>query len=88
MLLDIIESYNIPMPCVTVTDRELALINRIKGEPHLAKSVNLLCCWYININILAKCKRMFPAAKRVNGRIERDPSFQFFLYDWGRLVRS
>ncbi|CAI6087904.1 unnamed protein product [Clonostachys chloroleuca] len=75
-LLDIIESYDIPIPRITVTDHELALINGIKGEPRLTGSVNLLYRWHININILAKCKRIFPAAKRVNGRIECDPSFQ------------
>lgn len=88
VLLKIIEQYQISPPRVTVTDRELALINAIESQPALKDSVNLLCRWHINMNVLTKCKSMFPGAKRVNGVVERDPSFQAFLQDWGKLVRS
>ncbi|CAG9938098.1 unnamed protein product [Clonostachys rosea f. rosea IK726] len=51
-LLDVMEEYDIPMPRVTVTDRELALINGIKREPRLAQSVNLLCLTAYALKIL------------------------------------
>ncbi|CAG9956774.1 unnamed protein product [Clonostachys rosea f. rosea IK726] len=40
------------------------------------------------MNILTKCKGMFPGAKKVGNIVKRDPSFVNFLRDWGRLVRS
>lgn len=82
------QEHQIPPPRITITDRELALINAIEYQPSLKDSVYLLCRWHININVLAKCKGMFPGAKRVNSIVQRDPSFQAFLQDWGKLVRS
>ncbi|KAK7216615.1 hypothetical protein V2G26_004618 [Clonostachys chloroleuca] len=87
-LLDIMDQLDIPPPRVTVTDREIALINALESDPRLARSVNLLCRWHINMNVLAKCKSMFPGAKRVGGVIQRDPGFEAFLSDWGKLIRS
>ncbi|CAI6059493.1 unnamed protein product [Clonostachys chloroleuca] len=42
-LLDIMDQLDIPPPRVTVTDREIALINALESDPRLARSVNLLC---------------------------------------------
>jgi len=42
----------------------------------------LLCRWHVNMNVLAKGKRFFPAAKKLpNGKIERNPVFKEYLKD-------
>jgi hypothetical protein len=60
-------------PVFIITDKELALINCLKALfPEL---IYLLCCWHVNINVLAKTKKYFPAPiKSLIGKVERYPS--------------
>ncbi len=62
-------------PKVLYTDRELALMNgiaRIFPGYH-----NILCCWHINKNIFANCKKRFS-----------DVEWQQFMERWNMLVSS
>ena len=60
---DIMAKHSIKEPSSIVTDRELALIKclntRFPGSQHI------LCRWHVNMNVLAKTKRWFPAPVRV-----------------------
>ena len=73
-------------PYSIVIDWELALIRALKAQ--FPNSQHLLCCWYININVLAKTRQFFPAPSRVGGRIIRHPRFQDFLSSWNSLLAS
>ena len=78
----------IPPPRVIVTDRELALINALASFKELKNTVQLLFRWHVSKNVLAKTKAYFLKASRVNGRIERAPSFTLFLKEWEALIGS
>ena len=58
-LIEVIKSQNIQQPLSIVTDREIALISSI--DTHLLESSHILCCWHVNINVLAKTKKFFPS---------------------------
>jgi len=76
----------IDTPLSIVTDRELALIRSLKLQfPSIR---HLLYRWHININILAKTKRWFPALVKVNRKAVRHPQFQEFLGSWNILLAS
>jgi len=78
---------SIKEPISIVTDRELALISCI--ETLFPESTHLLCRWHVNMNVLAKTKKYFPAPiKGPTGKAERHPSFKAFLGDWNTLLSS
>ena len=72
---DIMAEHSIEEPSSIVTDRELALIKclntRFPGSGHI------LCRWHVNMNVLAKTKKWFPAPIRdASGVIRRHPQFR------------
>jgi hypothetical protein len=77
-LQGMMQRHLIPQPFTIVTDRELALIKAI--DTLFPGSIHILCCWHVNMNILAKTKRYFFAlVKGKNGTWERHPEFKAFL---------
>ena len=87
-LLQLLADENIPFPRVTVTDRDAALIKALRSFPQLKQSVNFLCKWHINQNVLAKCKSHFPRAKKVGKKVVRAAAFTEFLDEWKKIVCS
>ena len=87
-LLQLVADESIAFPRITVTDRDTALIQALGSFPQLEKSVNLICKWHINMNVLAKCKSYFPAAKKVGNRVVRAPAFVAFLSEWKKVISS
>ena len=79
---DIRAKHLIEEPSSIVTDRELALIRCLSTR---FPSQLILCRWHVNMNVLAKTKRWFPAPIRVNGIIQRHPQFQDFIRSWNTL---
>jgi MULE transposase domain len=84
---DIMAEYLIEEPSSMVTDRELALIKclntRFPGSGHI------LCRWHVNMNVLAKTKKWFPAPVRdASGVIHQHPQFQEFIQSWNTLLAS
>ena len=87
-LLRLLAKEDIPPPRVTVTDRDAALIKALGSFPQLKSSVNLLCKWHINQNVLAKCKSYFSRATKVGKKVVRVPAFTEFLKEWKKIVHS
>jgi hypothetical protein len=58
---------------VIVTDRELALITII--DTIFLSIYYILCCWYININVVTKTKGFFPLLIRYRAITIYYPSF-------------
>jgi hypothetical protein len=87
-LINMIERYSIKMPLMIIIDRELALLNAL--EASFTSSRHILCQWHINMNVLAKTRRFFPAATHsTEGSIPvRHPSFDAFLKEWANLLSS
>jgi hypothetical protein len=85
-LRDIMAKESIQEPFSIVTDREIALIRALRT--YFPSSQHLLCRWHVNMNVLAKTKRFFPAPILVNNRPVRHPSFQEFLSSWNMLLAS
>jgi hypothetical protein len=83
---DIMAEHTIEEPSSIVTDRELALMQCL--DTRFPASQHILCCWHVNMNVLAKIKRWFPAPVRVNGIIQRHPQFQDFICSWNTLLAS
>lgn len=52
------------LPNVIVTDRKLALMNAISRV--FPTATHLLCRWYINKNVLTKCKKFFSTKEMWN----------------------
>ncbi|KAG5742853.1 hypothetical protein H9Q72_014522, partial [Fusarium xylarioides] len=90
MLYRLLLESKIPMPKVTVTDRDIALMNAFSRHPVLDKVPHILCRWHINMNVLAKTKQYFPKAKYnpATKKAIHDPSFQEFLKTWNTLIYS
>ncbi|KAG5565701.1 hypothetical protein RHGRI_001574 [Rhododendron griersonianum] len=63
-------------PSVIVSDRELALMNAIRVV--FPSTVNLLCVWHIEKNILANCKSYF----------ETQDNWTTFLTTWNQVISS
>ena len=83
---DIMAEHSIEEPSSIVTDRELALIKCLYRFP---ASQHILCRWHVNMNVLAKTKRWFPAAIRdASGVYHRHPQFQEFIQSWNTLLAS
>jgi hypothetical protein len=78
--------HSIEEPLSIVTDRELALIRCLKLQFPSVR--HLLCRWHVNMNVLAKTKRWFPAPVIVSGRAVQHPQFQEFLSSWNLLLAS
>ena len=77
----------IKKPVSIVTNREIALISCL--DIQFPESVHLLCCWYININVLAKTKKHFLGlVKSDDKKMKRHPLFKVFLKDWNTLLFS
>ena len=70
-LRDIMAKESIQEPLSIVTDREIALIKALQTQ--FPSSRRLLCRWHVNMNVLAKTKRFFPANITVNNRPVRHP---------------
>jgi hypothetical protein len=83
---DIMVINTIEEPISIVTDRELDLIQCLNAQ--FPSSQHLLCRWHINMNVLAKTKKWFPAPIKVNGKISRHPQLQEFLRSWNALLAS
>jgi hypothetical protein len=91
---DMIEEHGILEPDTWVTDRELALMNTL--DDLFPDIDHILCTWHVNMNILANCRKHYPADKQdlakktaVNpqGYIP-DPQWVKFLKDWQALLDS
>lgn len=85
-ICDLMDEHSIETPSSIVTDRELALIRGLNSQ--FPDSQHILCRWHVNMNVLAKTKRWFPAPIRVNGTIQRHPQFQEFIQSWNTLLAS
>jgi transposase-like protein len=85
-LRDIMAKESIQEPFSIVTDREIALIRALRT--YFPSSQHLLCRWHVNMNVLAKTKRFFPAPILVNNRPVGHPSFQEFLSSSNILLAS
>ena len=91
---EVMNSHEIPEPDTWVTDRELALMNTL--DHMFPDSDHLLCTWHVNMNILANCRKHYPADLRdplkktlsnPQGYVP-DPKWTEFLKDWAALVDS
>ena len=69
-----------------VTDRDITLIKALSSFPQFRDSVNLLCKWYINQNVLAKYKYYFPPVKKVRKKIVKAFTFDIFLLEWKSFI--
>jgi hypothetical protein len=76
-LRDIMAKESIQEPLSIVTDREIALIKALRT--YFPSSQHLLCRWHVNMNVLAKTKKFFPALVKVGDKVVRYPQFQQFL---------
>src|SRR3981189_2551992 len=75
-LRDIMAKESIQEPLSIVTDREIALIKALRT--HYPSSQHLLCLWHVNMHVLAKTKKFFPANIMVNNRAIRHYHFRSF----------
>lgn len=55
---NLIKVHDISEPLSVVADRELALISTL--DQIFPRTNHILCSWYVNINILANCRRHCP----------------------------
>jgi MULE transposase domain len=86
-LAEVMKSQNIKQPLSIVTDRELALMNAVNTQ--FPQSPHILCRWHVNMNVLAKCKRFFPAPIKGSDNItRRHPQFKAFMRDWVSILNS
>jgi hypothetical protein len=91
---EVMNSHEIPEPDTWVTDRELALMNTL--DYIFPDSDHLLCTWHVNMNILANCRKHYPADLRDPSKKTLsnpqgyilDPKWTEFLKDWAALVDS
>jgi hypothetical protein len=82
-----LEEEKIEEPQSIVTDRELALINVF--DDMFPRSYHILCRWHVMMNVLAKCKRFFPAPVRsrsTRSGFDRHPQFKEFLRDFNKTL--
>lgn len=63
-------------PSILITDRELALISRIRDI--FPRSSHLLCVWHVNTNVLKACKPYF----------DTDELWQAFYAAWHSVVNA
>jgi transposase-like protein len=90
----LIEDNNISEPVSVVTDRELALMNSL--DLQFPKSNHILCTWHVNMNILANCRKHYPADVKDPTKVTKanpqgyvaDPKWTNFLKDWASLLDS
>ena len=86
-LSELMAHFEIPAPECVVSDRELALMTALNRNPRFGQIPHILCHWHINMNVLAKTKRFFPAGTRAKGtgQVERHPDHKNFLKAWKNL---
>nr|KAJ0224070.1 hypothetical protein LSAT_V11C200072610 [Lactuca sativa] len=63
-------------PSVIMSDRELSLMNAIKTV--FPNTINLLCIWHIEKNVLANCKKHFT----------NTDEFDIFMSNWNNVAYS
>ena len=90
----VMEGESISEPLLVVTDRELALMNTLDAQ--FPNSNHILCTWHVNMNVLANCRKHYPAdtkdptkatSANPHGYIP-DPEWSNFLKDWAHLLDS
>lgn len=86
-LIRILQNEGIKVPGLIVTDRELALLNALNNSAWVSIP-HLLCRWHVNMNVLAKARRHFPAATKHGSQYRRHPTFKAFLKEWNALLAS
>ncbi|PIA55362.1 hypothetical protein AQUCO_00800248v1 [Aquilegia coerulea] len=69
-------------PVVIVSDREFALMNAI--EVIFPRTINLLCLWHIETNIIANCKKFF----KEDDKEKKENDWDTFITGWTDLVQS
>lgn len=84
----LLNTAKIDPPRIIITDRELALMNALRGNPLLDAVPHILCHRHVNMNVLAKCKQHFPKATRQGTTTIRNPAFRDFLTKWNSLINS
>jgi hypothetical protein len=91
---EMLMAHGIPDPFPFITDRELALISTL--DDLFPNTNHLLCTWHVNMNVLAKCRKFFPADKKdpaketlknPQGYIP-DPKWETFLKDWNSVLEA
>jgi hypothetical protein len=90
----ILQDEGIPNPLLFVTDRELALMNTL--DFLFPNTNHVLCTWHVNMNILANCRKHFPADLKDPTMVAKDnphgyvtnPKWTDFLKDWADLLDS
>ncbi|MBE3041774.1 hypothetical protein IMZ48_04180 [Candidatus Bathyarchaeota archaeon] len=86
---DYLSENKLKLPRCIVTDRDLGVINALKGHLAFQSIPRLLCRWHINMNVLAKTTPFFPKAIRRRGLDpERHPTFVAFLEAWNGIVQA
>ena len=55
---------------------------------HFTESNHLLCRWHVNMNILTKTKKFFPAPVKEDRVYRKYFTFQEFLKVWGAVLDS
>lgn len=91
---DLMTTHEIPEPNTWVTDRELAVMNCL--DHFFPDGDHLLCTWHVNMNILANCRKYYPAdlkdpSKQTSVNPQGyvpDPGWTDFLKDWAALLDS
>ena len=76
MLKALYKHIGLKNPEVIVTDRDLALMNAIATV--FETTVNLLCIWHINMNVLKNCKPAF----------DTEEAWKEFYNAWGKVVQA
>ena len=72
--------HHIEMPRIILTDRDTAYLNAL-GKSAFRGVHHLLCQWHVRMNVVANCKKFYPAARKVPGQAlpVRDEGFVAFL---------
>lgn len=83
---EVMEENQIPEPTAVTTDRETALIAAL--DELFPYSNHFLCRWHVNMNVLSKTKKWFPAPVKGAHHYQRHPQFRAFLGDWNSLLLS
>jgi hypothetical protein len=91
---EILQDEGIPNPLLFLTDRELALMNTL--DLLFPNTNHVLCTWHVNMNILANCRKHFPADLKNSTMVAKDnlygyvtdPKWTDFLKDWADLLDS
>jgi hypothetical protein len=91
---DLQTNNDISEPLSWVTDRELAVMNIL--EKLFPGGNHLLCTWHVNMNVLANCRKLYPADTKDRIKVTlanpqgyvSNPKWMEFLTDWASLLDS